>query len=151
MLVLRVLVAVPRAARLRGAPQRLFTRRFSPLAWYNKQLEKAPVITKCITSGGRWLHILYTWKCITEPQYEGNTNYLYLHKLSTPWGGGGYSAAVVESWQHNSAVKPARWACSRLNLILFQDLHTTSFLPALQQSYYKIISVDSCEPRDYCK
>ena len=27
-------------------------RQFSPLAWYNKQLEKSPVITKSITSGG---------------------------------------------------------------------------------------------------
>lgn len=51
MLVVRVLVAGPRAARLRGGPQRLFTRRFSPLAWYNKHLEKTPMLTKTITSG----------------------------------------------------------------------------------------------------
>ena len=31
----------------------LSRRRFSPLAWYNKQLEKSPVITKSITSGGK--------------------------------------------------------------------------------------------------
>ena len=28
-------------------------RQFSPLAWYNKQLEKSPMITKSITSGGK--------------------------------------------------------------------------------------------------
>lgn len=32
--------------------QRVFRRNFSPLAWYNKQLERAPVLTKTITSGG---------------------------------------------------------------------------------------------------
>ncbi|XP_003384042.1 PREDICTED: protein SYM1-like [Amphimedon queenslandica] len=37
----------------RGAqtPLRTQSRRFSPMAWYNSQLEKAPVITKSITSG----------------------------------------------------------------------------------------------------
>ena len=33
-------------------PRRRPRRRFSPLAWYNKQLEKSPAITKSITSGG---------------------------------------------------------------------------------------------------
>ena len=39
----------------RGAPNvatRTQTRKFSPLAWYNKRLERAPIITKGITSGG---------------------------------------------------------------------------------------------------
>ena len=39
----------------RGAqtPLRTQSRRFSPMAWYNSQLEKAPVITKSITSGSK--------------------------------------------------------------------------------------------------
>ena len=32
-------------------------RQFSPLAWYNRQIERAPIITKCITSGGK--HPMY--------------------------------------------------------------------------------------------
>ena len=64
MLVVRVLVAGPRAARLRGAPQRLFTRRFSPLAWYNKHLEKTPMLTKTITSGSKIL--IWTWLVVLQ-------------------------------------------------------------------------------------
>ena len=49
-------VAFPLQQNLRrgcGAPSRLQCRRlFSPLAWYNKQLSRAPLITKSITSGG---------------------------------------------------------------------------------------------------
>ena len=33
--------------------QLLPRRHFSPLAWYNRQIERAPVITKSITSGGK--------------------------------------------------------------------------------------------------
>lgn len=34
-------------------PTRLQSRRsFGPLAWYNRQLQRSPIITKCITSGG---------------------------------------------------------------------------------------------------
>lgn len=37
-------------------PIRLQSRRsFGPLAWYNRQLQRSPVITKCITSGGEEL------------------------------------------------------------------------------------------------
>ena len=36
-------------------PTRTQSRKFSPMAWYNSRLEKSPVITKSITSGGKGL------------------------------------------------------------------------------------------------
>ena len=53
-----------------GRGRVLITRRsFSPMAWYNAQLEKSPVITKSITSGGgSTLHIKLL--CICRYGYE---------------------------------------------------------------------------------
>ena len=51
ILALRVQTLVSAGARRR--PHRVLGRSFSPLAWYNRQLERSPIITKCITSGGR--------------------------------------------------------------------------------------------------
>ena len=46
--------AVGCAWRCAAAPRRLQTsRHFSPLAWYNRQIERSPLITKSITSGGK--------------------------------------------------------------------------------------------------
>ena len=49
------------ACRINGLQQRPIGRRnFSPFAWYNKHLEKSPIITKSITSGSECSCVTYT-------------------------------------------------------------------------------------------
>ncbi len=43
----------------RCQPFKTQSRHFSPFAWYNKQLERAPVITKSITSGSKWEGLVF--------------------------------------------------------------------------------------------
>ena len=46
--------------------QRVFRRSFSPLAWYNKQLQRAPMLTKTITSGGSIAHCFIRFCTIAQ-------------------------------------------------------------------------------------
>lgn len=64
------------ASRCRQNIGMVTRRNFSPLAWYNKQLEKAPIITKSITSGGeesKYINLEQNSVCLSTELWVGHT------------------------------------------------------------------------------